>query len=104
MSSKEFSFRMITWSIRTDGLLVPRPGWSSIAGGLLGGAVALGLQQDVLQFAVRIGDSGGVVAKGADGVHHQCRQLEHAPVEFRDGLCDAKVELIFVNHACGASV
>ncbi len=30
-----------------------------------------------------------VVAKGTDGVHHQCRQLEHGPVEFHDGLRDA---------------
>jgi hypothetical protein len=39
------------------------------AGGLLGGAQAIGLQQDVLQLGIKIGDGSGVVAKGPDSVH-----------------------------------
>jgi hypothetical protein len=36
------------------------------------------LHQDVLQFAVRVGEGGGVVSKGADSVH----QLGHNPMQF----------------------
>ncbi len=66
------AFRMITWSIRIEGFLDPKPVSYSIAGVLLGGAVALGLQQD--------GDIGGFVAKGANGVNQQCRQIGHGPL------------------------
>ncbi len=54
------------------------------AGGLLGGAQAIGLQQDALQLGIRIGDGGGVIAKGANDFHKQCRKHEHCPVEFHE--------------------
>jgi hypothetical protein len=52
------------------------------AGGLLGGAEAVGPQQDVLQLE-----------KGTDGVHQRCRQLEHGPVEFLDEPHESGVDI-----------
>jgi hypothetical protein len=47
---------------------------------------ALELQQDALQFAVWVGDSGRVVTKISDHVHQQRWQLVHSPMELSDGL------------------
>jgi hypothetical protein len=56
------------------------------AGGLLGGAEAIGPQQDVLQFAIRGGNRTGVVAKVADGAHQLCGKLGHGLVELRESV------------------
>lgn len=48
----------------------------------MGGAEALGPNQDVLQPDIRIGNGSRVVTQG---VHKRCRQLTHGLVEFREG-------------------
>ncbi len=39
------------------------------AGCLLGGAEAVGPQENVLQLSLRVGDDAGVIPEGADCVH-----------------------------------
>jgi hypothetical protein len=82
--SSESSFRAISWSFRTEGLFDPRPAVFWVA------PSSVGLQQDILQFIVRVGDGVEVVAKGAEGVHKRCLQLiawarSQGPMEFFDG-------------------
>jgi hypothetical protein len=105
-SSRESGFRVMSWSFRTEGLLGPRPGWSSRRGSLLGDAEAVGPQEDVLQLCVEVGNGSEVIAERADDVDERCRQFGHGPVELvRDRVTQiaAKVELMFRNHACGES-
>jgi hypothetical protein len=99
--SSQSGFRVMRWSIRTDGLLDLRPGWSSRRA-----VFWAGLRQNVLQFAVRISDGGGVVVKGADGVHQRRGLLYTIQWNFvKDGVTRlaAKVELMFRNPGCGKS-
>jgi hypothetical protein len=49
---------------------------------------AVGLQEEILQLLVRVGDGGGVVHKRADGRGQREGKLRHGPVEFCNRLGD----------------
>ncbi|MFN9943184.1 MAG: hypothetical protein ACK56I_27315, partial [bacterium] len=49
---------------------------------------AVGLQEELLQLPVRVGDGGGVARQRADRGGQGERELRHGPVEFRDRLGD----------------
>jgi hypothetical protein len=108
MSSSEFGFRTISWSIRTEGLFDPSPGLGDPVGGVgsfLGVAETVKPQQDILQFVVRVSDSGGVITNElsiSDACSSDMTQWNYVMDCVTWFM--VKVELIFRNHACGEQV
>ncbi len=81
--SNESGFTAISWSIRTEGLLDPRPGWSSRRAVFW---VALRRQQDILQFAITVDDSAWYRCKGRRRYPSAMwATLDTAHVEFCEG-------------------